>query len=154
MNGADEKWMEMALDLAHQAAELGEVPIGAIVVRNRVVVGQGYNRREVDVDPTAHAELIAIRETAQTLRNWRLDDCTLYVTLEPCIQCCGSIILSRIPRIVFGAEDPKAGGVRSLYHLLEDGRLNHRAEITGGVLADRCGAVLSAFFEGLRKTQR
>lgn len=154
MNGADEKWMEMALDLAHQAAELGEVPIGAIVVRNRVVVGQGYNRREVDVDPTAHAELIAIRETAQTLRNWRLDDCTLYVTLEPCIQCCGSILLSRIPKIVFGAEDPKAGGVRSLYRLLEDGRLNHRAEITGGVLADRCGAVLSAFFEGLRKTRR
>lgn len=154
MNGADEKWMEMALDLAHQAAELGEVPIGAIVVRNRVVVGQGYNRREVDVDPTAHAELIAIREAAQTLRNWRLDDCTLYVTLEPCIQCCGSILLSRIPKIVFGAEDPKAGGVRSLYRLLEDGRLNHRAEITGGVLADRCGAVLSAFFEGLRKTRR
>ncbi|KXK30704.1 MAG: tRNA-specific adenosine deaminase [Candidatus Hinthialibacteria bacterium OLB16] len=154
MNGADEKWMEMALDLAHQAAELGEAPIGAIVVRNRVVVGQGYNRREVDVDPTAHAELIAIREAAQTLRNWRLDDCTLYVTLEPCIQCCGSILLSRIPKIVFGAEDPKAGGVRSLYRLLEDGRLNHRAEITGGVLADRCGAVLSAFFEGLRKTRR
>ncbi|NUP91495.1 MAG: tRNA adenosine(34) deaminase TadA [Candidatus Omnitrophica bacterium] len=150
MNGADEKWMEMALDLAHQAAELGEVPIGAIVVRNRVVVGQGYNRREVDVDPTAHAELIAIRETAQTLRNWRLDDCTLYVTLEPCVQCCGAILLARAPRVVYGAEDPKAGAVKSLFQLLSDPRLNHRCEVTGGVMAEECGAILSSFFERLR----
>lgn len=154
MSHPDERWMTMALELAHQAAALGEAPIGAIVVRNRVVVGQGSNRREIDVDPTAHAELIAIRQAAQTLRNWRLDDCTLYVTLEPCIQCCGSILLSRIPKIVYGAEDPKAGAARSLYRLLEDERLNHRVEVRGGVLAEGCGAILTSFFEGLRQSRR
>lgn len=154
MNSPDDKWMTMALELARQAASDGEAPIGAIVVRNRVVVGQGANRREIDVDPTAHAELIAIRQAAHTLRNWRLDDCTLFVTLEPCIQCCGAILLARIPRVVFGAEDPKAGAVRSLYQLLEDERLNHRVEVRGGVLADQCGAILSTFFEELRKKRR
>lgn len=115
-----------------------------------MIVGEGWNRRESEVDPTAHAEVIAIREAARTLGSWRLTDCTLYVTLEPCIQCCGAILLARVPRVVYGAEDPKAGAVRSLFRLLEDERLNHRCEVTGGVLAEECGAILSSFFEGLR----
>jgi tRNA(adenine34) deaminase len=146
----DERWMRHALDLARKAETQGEVPIGAVIVRNQVVIGEGYNRREMDNDPTAHAELLAIQEAARTLRSWRLVDCTLYVTLEPCIQCCGAILLSRLPRIVYGADDPKAGAVRSLYNLLEDTRLNHRADWEGGVLAAECGSILTDFFRNLR----
>jgi len=143
--------MRRALELAGRAAEEGEVPVGAVVVRNRVIVGEGCNRREKDCDPTAHAELVAIREAARTTRSWRLDGCTLYVTLEPCIQCCGAILLARIPRLVYGADDPKAGAATTLYRLLDDSRLNHRVEVASGVLAEDCGEVLSRFFENLRE---
>jgi tRNA(adenine34) deaminase len=138
--------MRRTLDLARRADREGEVPVGALVVRNHVVIGEGFNRRELDLDPTAHAEVVAIRQAAQTVRSWRLEDCTLYVTLEPCIQCCGSILLARIPRLIYGASDPKAGAVESLYRLLEDSRLNHRVNSVGGVLAEECGELLTAFF--------
>jgi tRNA(adenine34) deaminase len=138
--------MRRTLDLARRADREGEVPVGALVVRNHVVIGEGFNRRELDLDPTAHAEVVAIRQAAQTVRSWRLEDCTLYVTLEPCIQCCGSILLARIPRLVYGVSDPKAGAVESLYRLLEDSRLNHRVNSVGGVLAEECGELLTAFF--------
>jgi tRNA(adenine34) deaminase len=143
--------MRRSLELAGEAANAEEVPVGAVILRNNVVVGEGYNRRESLNDPTAHAELLAIQEASRTLRSWRLEDCTLYVTLEPCIQCCGAILLARIPRLVYGAEDPKAGAVKSLYSLLEDKRLNHRVGVQGGVLAEECGTILSKFFEGLRR---
>jgi len=142
----DVRWMRRTLDLARRADREGEVPVGALVVRNHVVIGEGFNRRELDLDPTAHAEIVAIRQAAQTVRSWRLEDCTLYVTLEPCIQCCGSILLARIPRLVYGVSDPKAGAVESLYRLLEDSRLNHRVNSVGGVLAEECGELLTAFF--------
>lgn len=142
----DVRWMRRTLDLARRADREGEVPVGALVVRNHVVIGEGFNRRELDLDPTAHAEVVAIRQAAQTVRSWRLEDCTLYVTLEPCIQCCGSILLARIPRLIYGASDPKAGAVESLYRLLEDSRLNHRVNSVGGVLAEECGELLTAFF--------
>jgi tRNA(adenine34) deaminase len=142
--------MRRALELAQLAAAEGEVPVGAVIVRNNVVIGEGYNRREMDCDPTAHAETIAIRQAAQTTRTWRLEKCSLYVTLEPCIQCCGAILLARVPRVVYGAEDPKAGAVHTLYQLLNDSRLNHRAQVESGLLAEECSAVLSAFFEKLR----
>jgi len=142
----DVRWMRRTLDLARRADREGEVPVGALVVRNHVVIGEGFNRRELDLDPTAHAEVVAIRQAAQTVRSWRLEDCTLYVTLEPCIQCCGSILLARIPRLVYGVSDPKAGAVESLYRLLEDSRLNHRVNSVGGVLAEECGELLTAFF--------
>ena len=147
----DERWMRRALELAGLAAVEGEVPVGAVMVRNNVVIGEGYNRREKDCDPTAHAEMIAIRQAAQTIRTWRLEKCSLYVTLEPCIQCCGAILLARVPRVVYGADDPKAGAVRTLYQLLNDSRLNHTVQVQSGLLAGECSAALSIFFEGLRK---
>lgn len=128
--------------------------MGALVIRKGVVIGEGFNRREVDGDPTAHAEVVALRAAAAKIRRWRLDECTLYVTLEPCIQCCGAILLSRIERLVYGCDDPKAGGVRSLYNLLEDKRLNHRVEVVPGVMAEECGVILSRFFEGLRQSRK
>lgn len=146
----DMRWMRKALDLARIAGGEGEVPVGAVIVRNNVVIGEGYNRRELDLDPTAHAETVAIRQAAQTVRSWRLEDCALYVTLEPCVQCCGSILLARIPRLVYGASDPKAGAVDSLYRLLEDTRLNHRVKVESGILAPECGELLTEFFGRLR----
>ena len=154
MDAAHERWMNHALALARRAEAEREVPVGAVIIRNNVVVGEGYNRREYLNDPTAHAELIAIQEAARTIRSWRLEECRMYVTLEPCIQCCGAIILARIPMVVYGADDPKAGAVASLYRLLEDPQLNHRAEVISGVLAEECGEILSKFFEGLRKNGR
>lgn len=154
MEGSHERWMNHALDLARKAQAIGEVPVGAVIIRNNVVVGEGYNRRESMNDPTAHAELIAIQEAARTTRSWRLEGCRMYVTLEPCIQCCGAIILARIPEVVYGTDDPKAGAVTSLYHLLDDPRLNHRVEVLSGVLAGECGNILSQFFEELRRNGR
>jgi tRNA(adenine34) deaminase len=144
--------MREALDLAHAAAEAGEVPIGAVVVHDPTgrVVGQGYNRRLLDHDPTAHAEILAMREAGRALGHWRLLDCTLYVTLEPCPMCAGAIVNARLPRLVYGCDDPKAGAVRTLYQLCEDPRLNHRVEVTTGVLAEECAEVLREFF----RTQR
>ncbi|MCA9447933.1 MAG: tRNA adenosine(34) deaminase TadA [Candidatus Omnitrophica bacterium] len=150
----DLRWMERSLELAQKAYQDGEVPVGAVIVRKGVVIGEGFNRREIDQDPTSHAEVVAIRAAAQTIRGWRLDESTLYVTLEPCIQCCGAILLARIPRLVYGCDDPKAGGVRSLYTLLKDKRLNHRVEVTPGVMAEECGEILTRFFEGLRRVKK
>lgn len=149
--GSDESWMRRALNLAVNAAEQDEVPVGAIVVYRQRVIGSGWNQREQLRDPTAHAEMIAITQAASTLESWRLIDCTLYVTLEPCPMCAGAIVQARIPRVVYGARDPKAGAVDSLFRLLNDDRLNHAAEITSGVLAVECGSLLSEFFEAKRK---
>ncbi len=147
----DDYFMQRAFQLARQAASEDEVPVGAIVVCQGRIVGSGYNQREQLADPTAHAEMIAITQAAAELQSWRLDQCSLYVTLEPCPMCAGAIVQARIPRVVFGASDPKAGAVQSLYQLLSDVRLNHRAEIVGGVMAAECGRILTEFFEGKRR---
>jgi tRNA(adenine34) deaminase len=143
--------MRRSLQLAQLAAQQDEVPVGAIVVHANKVIASAYNQREQLADPTAHAEMIAITQAASHLDSWRLVDCTLFVTLEPCPMCAGAILQSRIPRVVFGALDPKAGAVTSLYQLLDDPRLNHRCEVVGGVLALECGKVLTDFFELKRK---
>ena len=147
----DEYFMQRALQLARQAASEDEVPVGAVLVCQGRIVGSGYNQREQLEDPTAHAEMIAITQAAAELRSWRLDQCSLYVTLEPCPMCAGAIVQARIPRVIYGASDPKAGAVQSLYQLLSDVRLNHRAEIVSGVMASECGRILTEFFEGKRR---
>jgi tRNA(adenine34) deaminase len=147
---ADVFWMSRALDLARAAPARGEVPVGALVVRAGHVLGQAHNRTVTDADPTAHAEVVAIRQAAQTIGDWRLTDCTLYVTLEPCAMCCGAIVLARLPRVVYGARDLRAGMVDTLGDLLRDPRLNHRCEVTGGVLADESADLLRAFFRERR----
>jgi tRNA(adenine34) deaminase len=147
----DEQYMREALAEAQAAAELGEVPVGAVIVAKGTIIGRGGNRRESAADPTAHAEMIAIRQAAQAIGGWRLIDTTLYVTQEPCPMCAGAIVNARIPRVVYGCDNPKAGSARTLYQLLEDPRLNHRCEVIPGVLAAECGALLTGFFEALRK---
>jgi len=147
---ADVDWMSRALDLARTAPSRGEVPVGAVIVRAGHVLGEAHNRTVTDADPTAHAEVVAIRQAAAAIGDWRLIDCTLYVTLEPCAMCCGAIVLGRVPRVVYGASDPKAGMVYSLGNLLTDTRLNHRCEVTSGVLADESAALLRAFFRERR----
>jgi tRNA(adenine34) deaminase len=142
--------MREALAEAGAAAAQGDVPIGAVVVHDGAVVGRGHNRREVDQDPTAHAELLALREAAATLGTWRLDGCTLYVTLEPCTMCAGALVLARVDRLVYGADDPKAGAVGALYDIPRDPRLNHLVEVVRGVEADACGELLRAFFRARR----
>jgi tRNA(adenine34) deaminase len=144
--------MEMALAEAQTALEIDEVPIGAVVVsQSRGVIGRAHNQRELLHDPTAHAEMIAITQAAEAIGDWRLDDCILYVTLEPCPMCAGAVVLARIPMVAYGCTDPKAGACESLYHLLSDGRLNHRAQIVSGVLAERCATLLSDFFAAKRR---
>ncbi|TWT30767.1 tRNA adenosine(34) deaminase TadA [Blastopirellula retiformator] len=143
-------FMHQALELAEQAAREKEVPVGAIIVHENKVIAAAYNQRETLHDPTAHAEMIAITQAAESLQNWRLENCTLYVTLEPCPMCAGAIVQARIPTVVFGAVDPKAGAVTSLYSLLSDTRLNHRCEVVPGVLSQQCGAVLTEFFRARR----
>lgn len=128
-----------------------EVPVGAVIVHQDRVIAAAHNQRELLHDPTAHAEMIAITQAAEARQSWRLDDCTLYVTLEPCPMCAGAILQARIPAVVYGAADPKAGAVRSLYTLLDDSRLNHRAAVIPGVLAERCGRILSRFFQQQRR---
>lgn len=151
-NQHDEAYMRQALAQAEEAFARGEVPIGAVVVDSQgAVVGAGYNLRETHQDPTAHAEVVAIRQAASKLGSWRLTGCTLYVTIEPCPMCAGAILLARIDRVVYGAPDPKAGAVDTLYDLLRDQRLNHRAEVTAGVLQDQCAALMQAFFRRLRR---
>lgn len=150
----DRDWMKAALAEARRAGALGEVPIGAVVVRGDEVVGRGYNRREIDRDPLAHAELIAIRAAAERVGDWRLSGCTLYVTLEPCAMCAGALVNSRVSRLVFGASDPKAGYCGTLGDIVRDPRLNHRVVVEGGVLAEECGALLSTFFQALRAAAR
>ncbi|MFC5402233.1 tRNA adenosine(34) deaminase TadA [Cohnella soli] len=147
---ADEHWMKEAILQARIAESLGEVPIGAVVVRDGEIVGAGYNLRERDRDPTAHAEMIAIRQASEKLQAWRLLGCTLYVTLEPCPMCAGAILQSRVERVVYGASDPKAGCVGTLMDLLQDSRFNHVSPWTSGVLHEECSALLTDFFRKLR----
>jgi tRNA(adenine34) deaminase len=149
----DEQHMRAAIAEAQAAAAIGEVPVGAVVVVGGVIIGRGGNRRESAGDPTAHAELLAIREAARAVGGWRLVGATLYVTQEPCPMCAGAIVNARIERVVFGCDNPKAGAVKTLYHLLEDGRLNHRALVEQSPLASECGALLTDFFVKLRRTQ-
>lgn len=142
--------MRIALELARTAGSLGEVPVGAVVVRDGEIVGRGYNQPIGRHDPTAHAEVMALRDAAQTLGNYRLPGCTLYVTLEPCAMCSGAIMHARIGRVVFGAADPKTGVAGSVINLYTEEKLNHHASIEGGVLAGECGALLSSFFAARR----
>jgi len=148
---SDEHWMRQALKLAQQAAEQDEVPVGAIIVHKNKIIASAFNQREQLADPTAHAEMIAITQAASHLNSWRLLECSMFVTLEPCPMCAGAILQSRIPRIVYGALDPKAGAVVSLFQLLNDPRLNHRCETLSGVLANECGKILTEFFDRKRK---
>ena len=146
----DEHYMRLALGEARAALEHEDVPIGAVVVRDGVVIGRAHNQRELLNDPTAHAEMIALTQAASAVGSWRLTGCALYVTLEPCVMCAGALVLARIARLVYGATDPKAGACESLYRIPEDTRLNHRVPVTKGVLAEECGEVLREFFRDKR----
>lgn len=144
-------YMRLALAEAEAALEAEEVPVGAVIVHGERVIAAAHNQREQLSDPTAHAEMIAITQAAQALDDWRLEGCTLYVTLEPCIMCCGAILQARIPIVVYGATDPKAGAVQTLFHLLSDNRLNHRCQVVPGILALPCGELLTRFFQSQRR---
>jgi tRNA(adenine34) deaminase len=146
----DEHWMGLALEEAARADEAGEVPVGAVVVLDGRLLGRGHNAPIARHDPTAHAEIVALRAAAQRARNYRLTGATLYATIEPCTMCCGAALHARIARLVYGADDAKAGAVRSLHRLLDDARLNHHVDVTAGVRAEECGARLSAFFRAKR----
>ena len=150
MIAADEAFMRRALALAQEGAALGEVPVGAVVVKDGVIVGEGYNRPISAQDPTAHAEVVAMRAAALQLGNYRLNDCVLYVTLEPCLMCCGALVHGRVRELVYGTDEPKAGSVRSRLAALELPHLNHRVQVRGGVLADECAALLAGFFRARR----
>lgn len=149
---ADAHWMARALEQAFEAATADEVPVGAVIVRDSRLIAAAANQRESLRDPTAHAEMVAITQAAAAIDDWRLERCTLYVTLEPCLMCAGAILQSRIPRVVFGAADPKGGAVASLFRVLEDPRLNHQCLVTSGVLAEPSGRVLTEFFAAKRAT--
>jgi tRNA(adenine34) deaminase len=146
----DEEWMRRALALARECATHDDVPIGCVLTKDDVELSVAGNERELRGDPTAHAEILALRQAAASVGDWRLEGCTLYVTLEPCAMCAGAIVLARVERVVFGAADPKAGFAGSLGNLVQDPRLNHRAQLTGGVLEDECGEVLRGFFQARR----
>jgi tRNA(adenine34) deaminase len=143
--------MRLALLEAERGADLGEVPVGAVAVKDGAILGVGHNLRETTRDPTAHAEMMALRQAARSLGAWRLEGVSLYVTLEPCAMCAGALVLARVDRLVMGARDPKAGAVRSLMNLVQDPRLNHRMEVVEGVLAEECGKVMSEFFRRRRE---
>lgn len=143
-------WMEHAIHLAENAAKNNEVPVGAVLVLDDQVIGEGSNRPIADCDPSAHAEIIALRAGADHLKNYRLNNSTLYVTLEPCVMCVGAIVQARVKQVIFGAYDPKAGAVESVFQIGTTDKLNHRPEYRGGILADRCGALLSEFFRARR----
>jgi tRNA(adenine34) deaminase len=149
----DVRMMERALELAAHAAGEGEVPVGAVLFRGGEILGEAANARERDNDPTAHAEIVAIRSAARRTGSWRLDGCTLAVTLEPCPMCAGALVNARVARVVFGARDPKAGACGTLLDICRDPRLNHRLEVAEGVLADRCAALLTSFFAARRDAQ-
>jgi tRNA(adenine34) deaminase len=152
MNHPDEHWMQQALALAARAGTAGEVPVGAVLVADDVMLAGGYNQPISGHDPTAHAEVVCLREAGQVLGNYRLGGTTLYVTLEPCLMCVGAIVHARVARVVFGAFDPKSGAVSSLCRGFELPGLNHRVEISGGVLAEPCGALLREFFSDRRRS--
>lgn len=150
----DQKYMEAAIAEAKKAAAIGEVPIGAVIVKDNEIIARAHNLRESIQQPTAHAEHIAIERAAEVVGSWRLEDCTLYVTLEPCVMCSGAIVMSRVPRVVFGAHDPKGGCAGSLMDLLTEPRFNHRAEVVSGICADECSAMLKTFFKTLREQKK
>lgn len=147
----DLRFMKQALTQAKKAYALGEVPIGCVIVHDGLVIGRGYNRRNTDRSTLAHAEMTAIKKAAKTLQDWRLDGCTMYVTLEPCQMCAGAIVQARIPRVVIGAANPKAGCAGSIYNMLEDPRFMHRAKVTRDVMLRECSEILTSFFTDLRK---
>jgi len=149
-NRIDEKYMQMAIEQAQIAQDNGDVPIGAVIVYQNQIIGKAYNQREQLKDPTAHAEIIALTQAAAFLESWRLNDCTIYVTLEPCPMCAGALVLARMKRLVYGCDDPKTGAVKSLYNIVQDQRLNHRLEVTFGVLTTECSELLQKFFEKRR----
>ena len=149
----DEQLMCLAIEQAKIAEENGDVPIGAVIVYKEQIIGRAYNQREQLKDPTAHAEVIALTQAAAALENWHLNGCTMYVTLEPCPMCAGALVLSRMDRLVYGCDDPKTGAVKSLYNLVQDERLNHRLEVTSGILAEECRLQLQNFFEKKRATK-
>ncbi|MGH7908254.1 MAG: tRNA adenosine(34) deaminase TadA [Thermodesulfobacteriota bacterium] len=151
---SDEEFMREALALAKLAGEAGEVPVGAVLVREGTVVGRGYNRPVTGRDPTAHAEVVALRDAAEQIGNYRLGECALYVTLEPCAMCAGAIMHARVSRVIYGAADPKSGACGSVVDLLGDDRLNHHATVTGGVMAEEAARLLQEFFGGRRKVVR
>jgi tRNA(adenine34) deaminase len=146
----DEVWMEEALRAAQRALDAGEVPVGAVVIFKHRIVGRGWNRNLTDNDPTAHAEIVALREAGANIGNHRLGDCELFVTIEPCAMCAGAMIHARLKRMVYGADDPKAGAVHSVMQVLNHPRLNHRMTVCGGVLAGRCAAMMQEFFRSRR----
>jgi tRNA(adenine34) deaminase len=148
---SDQRWMRLALHEAEVALAEDEVPVGAVIVHEGLVIAAAHNQREQLRDPTAHAEIIALTQAAAALGTWRLEDCLMYVTLEPCPMCAGALVQARVPRVVYGAFDPKAGAVESLYRLLDDPRLNHRAQTLGGVMAEECGSLLTRFFKQRRR---
>ncbi len=150
----DAYWMGIALREAKKAGDRGEIPIGAIVVKDEAIIGRGFNVRESKQDPVAHAEIIAIRQAARKVNNWRLTGATLYVTLEPCLMCMGASLLARIDKLVFGCHDPKGGAAGSLYNLSNDARLNHRLLLVSGVREVECSAILSGFFAALRERKK
>ncbi|MCL2647039.1 MAG: tRNA adenosine(34) deaminase TadA [Phycisphaerales bacterium] len=152
------RWMREALALAARAGAMGEVPVGAVIVHcpfgeEGKVIGSGFNEREIGSDPSAHAEIVAMRMAGRMLGHWRLTDCTMYVTLEPCPMCAGAAVQARLTRLVYGARDPKAGAVETLYRLCSDERLNHRVEVIGGVMGEEAGALLKGFFAERRASK-
>ena len=150
----DKNYMELAMEEARKAATLGEVPIGALIVHQGEIIARSFNLRESLQTTASHAELLAIDKANEHIGSWRLEDCTLYVTLEPCPMCAGAIIQSRIPRVVFGAYDPKAGCAGTLMNLLDDNRFNHTVDVSGGILEDECGQLLSDFFKVIRRNKQ
>jgi tRNA(adenine34) deaminase len=149
-NKDDQRYMKTAIEQAKIAEDNGDVPIGAVIVQGERVIAKAYNQREQLQDPTAHAEIIALTQAAAALENWHLNGCTMYVTLEPCPMCAGALVLSRMDRLVYGCDDPKAGACGSLYNIVTDGRLNHRLEVTAGILQEECKAQLQDFFQRRR----
>ncbi len=154
MEKADKQFMKVAIEQAGIAEENGDVPIGAVIVHKDQVIGRAYNQREQLNDPTAHAEIIALTQAAAFLESWRLEGCTMYVTLEPCPMCAGALVLSRMDRLVYGCDDPKAGACKSLYNIVQDERLNHRLEVTSGVLEEDCSELLQGFFARRRRENK
>jgi len=150
----DERYMRMAIEAARVAEDNGDVPIGAVIVHDGRVIAKAYNQREQLKDPTAHAEIIALTQAAAALESWRLCGCSVYVTLEPCPMCAGALVLARVDRLVYGCNDPKAGACGSLYNIVQDPRLNHRIDVTSGVLAETCASLLSEFFRRKREQRQ
>ena len=146
MNEKDKHFMQLAIEQAQIAEENGDVPIGAVIVYKNQIIGKAYNQREQLKDPTAHAEIIALTQAASFMENWHLNGCTMYVTLEPCPMCAGALVLSRMDRLCYGCSDPKSGACGSLYNIVQDQRLNHRVEVTGGVMEKQCRQQLQKFF--------